>query len=100
MIDCNQIKALLKSKGVNILEVTEKDGVLYLKVRCPFTTSVITNTLFDYEWHLEAVNPIQYSATSDELREAYFQWRKDHPYIKASVMSFAAGWNAARACKA
>lgn len=37
-----------------------------------------------------------YTAASNELREAYFKWRKKHPYIKASVMSFAAGWNASK----
>jgi len=38
-----------------------------------------------------------YTAASNELREAYFKWRKKHPYIKASVMSFTAGYNAAKA---
>jgi hypothetical protein len=39
---------------------------------------------------------INYAAGSNELREAYFKWRKEHPYIKASVMSFTAGYNAAK----
>ena len=95
-LDCNKIRALLRSKGVNIMSVTAKDGELYLKVRCPFTVSVIEKALKGYDWHLEAFDRINYSAASDELREAYFQWRRDHPYIKHSVASFAAGWNACR----
>jgi hypothetical protein len=31
------------------------------------------------------------------IREAYFKWRKEHPYYKANVQSFFAGWNAAQA---
>jgi hypothetical protein len=40
---------------------------------------------------------INYTAGLHKVREAYFKWRDAHPYIKASVMSFTAGYNAALA---
>jgi hypothetical protein len=40
---------------------------------------------------------INYTAGLHKVREAYFKWRNAHPYIKASVMSFTAGYNAALA---
>ena len=100
MIDPKKIKAILLKGGVNIMEVSVKETSVYIKVRCPFSAQKIEKLLKGYDWHLEAFDRINYMAASDELREAYFQWRRDHPYIKHSVASFAAGWNASRARKA
>jgi len=41
--------------------------------------------------------PIHYNKGGDEVRKAYVKWRTTHKYATHNVISFVAGFNAARA---
>jgi len=40
---------------------------------------------------------ITYNKGGKEVRRAYFKWRTEEPWLKHSVRSFVAGYNAAKA---